>query len=88
MSATTTDCKGQSVAPGDLVRILDITPDPDLDEDDLDMFMNMIGSRCEVERIDPDGAAWVVVWWNTSEGSLITQVGLMPEQIEKVTGEP
>jgi hypothetical protein len=85
MSATTTDCKGLSVAPGDKIRILDITPDPDLDEDDLDMFMNMVGSRCEVERIDPDGTAWVVVWWNTSEGSLITQAGLAPEQIEKVT---
>jgi hypothetical protein len=88
MNATTTDCKGLSVAAGDLVRILDITPDPDLDEDDLDMFMNMIGSSCEVERIDPDGTAWLVVWWNTSEGSLITQVGLSPEQIEKVAGEP
>ncbi len=81
---TTTDRKGQSVAPGDKIRILDITPDPDLDEDDLDMFMNMVGSRCEVERIDPDGTAWVVVWWNTSEGSLITQAGLAPEQIEKI----
>lgn len=84
MSATTIDCKGQPVAPGDKIRILDITPDPDLDEDDLDMFMNMVGSRCEVERIDADGTAWVVVWWNTSEGSLITQAGLSPEQIEKV----
>ena len=85
MSATTTDCKGLNVAPGDKIRILDITPDPDLDEDDLDMFTNMIGSSCEVERIDPDGTAWVVVWWNTSEGSLITQAGLAPEQIEKIT---
>ena len=84
MMATTIDCKGQCVAPGDRVRILDVSPDPDLDEDDLDMFMEMIGSCCEVERIDPDGTAWVVVWWNTSEGSLTTQAGLAPEQIEKV----
>jgi hypothetical protein len=85
MSTTTIDCKGLSVAPGDKIRILSITPDPDLDEDDLEMFMNMVGSRCEVERIDPDGTAWVVVWWNTSEGSLTTQAGLAPEQIEKLT---
>ena len=52
MPATTLDCKGQTVAPGDSVRVLGITPDPDLDEDDLDMFMDMVGSVCEVERID------------------------------------
>jgi cytochrome oxidase Cu insertion factor (SCO1/SenC/PrrC family) len=55
MPATTLDCKGQTVAPGDSVRVLDITLDPDLDEDDLDMFMDMVGSVCEVERIDADG---------------------------------
>ena len=48
--------------------------------------MNMIGSSCEVERIDADGAAWVVVWWSCSDGSVTTQVGLYPHQMEKVTG--
>lgn len=81
---TTTDCTGLSVAPGDRVRILGITPDPDLDEDDLDMFINMVGSSCDIERIDPDGTAWVVVWWNVSDGSLVTQLGLAPEQMEKI----
>ncbi len=84
MPATTIDCKGQTVAPGDLVRVLGITPDPDLDEDDLDMFMDMVGSVCEVERIDADGAAWVAVWWNGCEGTLMTLVGLAPRQMEKV----
>lgn len=48
-----------------------ITPDPDLDEDDLDMFMEMVGAVCEVERIDADG-------------TLLTLVGLEPRQMAKV----
>jgi hypothetical protein len=84
MPATTLDCKGRTVAAGDRIRILDITPDPELDEDDLDLFMDMIGATCDVERIDADGAAWVAVWWNCSEGNLLTQVGLYPRQMEKV----
>ncbi len=84
MLATTLDRLGQTVAHGDTVRVLDITPDPDLDEDDLDMFMDMIGSRCEVERIDPDGSAWVAVWWNGCEGTLLTLVALAPAQMERV----
>jgi hypothetical protein len=84
MPVTTTDCKGQTVAPGDRVRVLGITLDPDMDEDDLDMFMEMVGSTCEVERIDADGTAWVVIWWNVSDGSLTTSVGLEPPQMEKL----
>jgi len=86
MPATTLDCRGQTVAIGDAVRVLAITPDPDLDEDDLDMFMDMIGAVCEVERIDADGAAWVAVWWNGCEGTLMTLVGLEARQMEKVAG--
>lgn len=85
MRATTLDHKGQTVAPGDEVRILGISPDPDLDEDDLDMFIDMIGSTCAVERIDAAGAAWVAIWWNGGEGTLMTQAGLAPEQMEKVS---
>lgn len=85
MSATSIDHKGQIVAPGDQVRILGISPDPGLDEDDLDMFMDMIGSTCDIERIDADGTAWVAIWWNGGEGTLMTQAGLAPEQMEKVT---
>jgi hypothetical protein len=86
MPATTLDCSGQTVAPGDSVRVLAITPDPDLDEDDLEMFMDMVGSVCEVERIDADGSAWVAVWWNGCEGTLMTLVGLEPQQMAKVAG--
>lgn len=83
---TTLDRLGRSIAPGDTVRVLAITPDADLDEDDLEMFMDMVGSHCEVERIDPDGLAWVAVWWNGCEGTLLTLVGLAPGQMEKVAG--
>lgn len=85
MSATTTDCQGRLVGMGDKVRILEVTPDPDLDEDDLLMFMDMVGAVCDIERIDRDGAAWVAVWWNGDDGTLLTQIGLWPRQMEKVT---
>jgi hypothetical protein len=85
MSATVTtfDRNRVPVGPGDRVRILDITPDPDMDEDDLDMFMDMVGSTCDIERIDADGAAWVAIWWNGCESTVMTMVGLMPRQMEK-----
>jgi hypothetical protein len=44
----------------------------------------MVGAVCEVERIDADGSAWVAVWWNGCEGTLMTLVGLEPRQMEKV----
>jgi len=84
MPATTIDCKGQTVAMGDRVRVLEITPDRDLDEDDLDMFMDMVGAVCDIERIDADGAAWVALWWNGDEGTVLTQIGLAPRQMEKM----
>lgn len=81
MQYTTHDCQGNSVAMGDLVRVLEITPDPDLDEDELEMFLDMVGSRCAIERIDADGTAWVAVWWNGDEGTQLTLVGLLPRQM-------
>ena len=81
---TTCDCRGLPVAPGDTVRVLAVTLDPDLDDDDADMFRDMIGATCEVERIDGDGAAWVAVWWNGFDGPLLTTVGLDPVQMEKM----
>lgn len=84
--SATIDRHGAAVALGDHVRVLDITPDPDMDEDDLDMFRDMIGSTCIVERIDGDGAAWVAIWWNGFEGPLMTTVGLTPKQMEKAAG--
>lgn len=83
MPVTTFDRLGQPVATGDRVKILAISPDPEMDDDDLDMFNDMIGSTCEVERIDADGAAWVAIWWNGFEGPLLTSVGLAPGQMEK-----
>jgi hypothetical protein len=80
---TTVDCDGQPIAAGDMVCILGVTPDPDMDEDDLDMFMEMIGSTCEVEAVDADGLAWVTVWWNTVDGSVTTTTGLEPRQMRR-----
>jgi len=84
MPANTFDRLGQPVRPGDQVRVLAITADRDMDEDDLDMFTDMIGSICDVERIDADGTAWVAVWWNGGDGTLLTAVGLLPMQMEKI----
>ena len=84
MSASTIDRMGRPVAAGDRVRVLDITPDRDLDEEDLDMFMGMVGAVCEIERIDADGLAWVALWWNGDEGTVLTQTGLAPEQMERI----
>ncbi len=79
----TVDRHGNAVQLGDRVRILAVSADPDMDEDDLDMFNDMIGSTCEVERIDDEGAAWVAIWWNGFDGPLLTTVGLAPGQMEK-----
>lgn len=84
MSATTIDCKGQIVSMGDRVRVLEVSVDPDLDEEDLDMFRDMVGAICDIERIDAEGAAWVALWWNGDEGTVLTQVGLAPRQMERV----
>ena len=79
----TVDRHGQPVTLADRVKILAITPDLEMDEDDLDMFYDMIGATCEVERIDAEGAAWVAIWWNGFDGPLLTTVGLAPGQMEK-----
>lgn len=81
---TTVDRDGRDVKAGDEVRILDVTPDPDMDEDDADMFVGMVGSVCEIDQIDEDGLAWVTVWWNTGEGTLTTTVGLEPQQFSRM----
>ena len=76
---------GQPVGPGDQVRILGVSPDPEMDEEDLELFMEMVGSVCEVERVDEAGYAWVTVWWATSEGSITTTTALSPGQMQKVS---
>lgn len=80
----TLDHLGRPVSAGDEVRILDVTPDPDMDEDDMDMFLGMVGSTCQVDAVDRDGLAWVTVWWNTGEGSMTTTVGLESSQFERL----
>jgi len=84
MNATTIDCKGQTVSLGDKVRVLEVPLNRDLDEDDLEMFSGMVGAVCAIERIDADGAAWVALWWNGDEGTILTQVGLAPRQMERM----
>lgn len=81
---TVADKFGQPVAKGDHVRILGVSPDPDMDEDDLDLFMEMIGSVCEVEKVDGDGYAWVTIWWANSEGSTTTTTALEADQMQKM----
>lgn len=82
----TVDRQGLPVVLGDMVRVLGVTTDPEMDDDVRDMFNDMIGSTCLVERIDADGAAWVAIWWNGFEGPLLTSVGLMPGQMDKLAG--
>lgn len=85
--ASMPDVHGEAVSAGDHVRILAVNFDPDMDDDDRDMIDFMIGSVCEVERIDADGLAWVVMWWNNVEGVLTTSVALESHQCEKVSGQ-
>lgn len=87
MSTAAQDIHGHAVLPGDYVRILGITADPDMDEDDLDLMQDMVGSTCEVERIDADGLAWVSVWWNDFGQTFTTSVALSPGQMEKAAAE-
>ncbi len=82
--STIPDQSGQPVGPGDQVRILDISPDPDMDEEERELFLEMVGSVCEVERVDEAGCAWVTVWWATSEGSIATSAALEPAQMQKM----
>jgi len=77
------DRHGEPVVPGDLIRILEVSADPDMDEDDFDLIHNMIGSTCAVERIDEHGLAWVSVWWNDYGSTFSTSVGLDSGQLEK-----
>lgn len=78
------DRNGLAVLPGDLIRILAVTPDPDMDEDDLDLILDMVGTTCEVERIDAQGLAWVSVWWNDYGSTFSTSVALTSAQLEKI----
>jgi hypothetical protein len=79
------DRHGQPVHIGDEVRILQVDLDPDMDEEEREMFEFMVGATCEIERFDPAGLAWVTMWWTTGDGNATTSLGLAPHQMEKVT---
>jgi len=78
------DKQGRPVAIGDMVKVLGVSPGPELDDDEREMIEFMIGSICEVERIDEAGRAWVSMWWSCGDGSAATSVGLLAEEMEKV----
>ncbi|MCB1955836.1 MAG: hypothetical protein KDG55_09175 [Rhodocyclaceae bacterium] len=84
MTATALDRRGMDVSEGDRVRILGITPDPDMDEDELEMVRFMIGSECEVDRIDATGLVWVSMWWSCGDGTATSCVGLESSQFERL----
>ncbi|MCB1886265.1 MAG: hypothetical protein KDH20_01550 [Rhodocyclaceae bacterium] len=84
MTDRAVDTRGHAVAVGDRIRILDITPDPDMDEDELEMVRFMIGSECEVDRIDEGGLVWVSMWWSCGDGTATSCAGLSSGQFERV----
>lgn len=81
MQFTTKDVNGHSVAVGDTVLILDISPEPELEEDQLATFMDLIGTRCAIERIDANGTGWVAVWSPGDNGTQLTLLALAPHQM-------
>lgn len=82
------DRSGQWVRVGDMVRVLAVSPGADLDDDEREMIELMVGSICEVERIDHAGRAWVTMWWSCGDGTAATSVGLAPGEMEKVATPP
>ncbi|MBL8447426.1 MAG: hypothetical protein JNJ44_08465 [Zoogloeaceae bacterium] len=83
-----TDHRGQWVRVGDMVRVLAVNPDTPLDDDEREMIEYMVGSICEVERIDPAGRAWVTMWWSCGDGTAATSIGLVAGEMEKVATPP
>lgn len=78
----TTDKFGHPVVAGDFVKILAVSPDPDMDEDELDMILFMVGASSEVEKVDQEGRAWVTMWWNCVETTAVSTVGLLPHEMQ------
>lgn len=81
---TVVDKYGHPVAIGDSVRVLAVSPGPELEDDEREMIEFMVGSICEVDRIDPWGRAWVSMWWNCGEGSVATRVALAAREMERM----
>jgi len=83
-SHSPTDRHGRPVGVGDMIRVLDVSPDPDMDEDEAEMIEFMIGSECEVDRIDAAGLVWVSMWWSCGDGTATTATGLTSGQFERI----
>jgi hypothetical protein len=79
-----TDRLGHTVQIGDEVRVVAVDIDADVDDEDRDMFENMVGATCAIECFDEHGRAWVTMWWSTMDGTFTTSVGLASHQMEKV----
>jgi hypothetical protein len=55
-----------------------------MDDDEREMVEYMVGSICEVDRIDARGRAWVTMWWSCGDGTAATSVGLAANEMERV----
>jgi len=78
------DKHGNPLAIGDEVRVLHITLDPEMEDDEREMFEFMKGSICEIERFDPQGRAWVTMWWSCTDGNATTSLALEGYEMERV----
>lgn len=78
------DKHGNPLAVGDEVRVLHVTLDPEMEDDEREMFEFMKGSICEIERFDAQGRAWVTMWWSCTDGNATTSLALEGYEMERV----
>ncbi|MBC3860688.1 hypothetical protein H8K32_01150 [Undibacterium jejuense] len=81
------DSKNQSVAVGDIVRIITLNPKfiKSFPEDERILIESMIGQFFKVVDLDEDGYPCVIREWHDERGQLQTHViGLDSEEMEKV----
>lgn len=83
-TASIVDRDGNAIAIGDEVRVLGISLDSDIEDDEREMFEFMIGAICEVERFDSSGRAWVTMWWSCGDGNATTSIALERHQMLRV----
>ena len=82
-----TDCKQQAVSAGDIVRIVQLSPDfiESFPEDEQVLFESMIGQFFKVIGLDEDGYPCVMREWHDEHGQLQTHViALDSDEMEKV----
>ncbi|MFZ6753502.1 hypothetical protein ACO0KY_09050 [Undibacterium sp. Dicai25W] len=81
------DSKNQSVAVGDIVRIITLNPKfiKSFPEDERILIESMIGQFFKVVDLDEDGYPCVIREWHDERGQLQTHViGLDSEEMEKI----